>query len=384
MSIKKLFARFLLVSVLVFAISGAAVAEQPKLEIDGEGAILLDVSTGDVLFEQDPHVQWKPASVTKVMTLLLALEAVNEGRVDLEDMVVASEYASSFGGSQLYLEPGEKFSLHEMLIGIAVGSGNDASVAVAEHISGSNEAFVDEMNNKVKELGLENTHFVNTHGLDEDEHYTSAYDMAQISRYAVVNYPEILEYTGMKFHVFREEPLLELFNTNKMLWWFEGTDGLKTGFTSAAKRNLASTVERDGLRLLAVVLGVEAKHGHFRESMKLYQYGFSQFAFNKVADKGEELAEIPVGKGEADSVPVIPARDVGFVIKKGADKEVEIELELPNQVTAPIEKGQKVGEIVVIQEGKEMAREDLVASYSIERGSFWRQLLKVGKKVMLK
>jgi D-alanyl-D-alanine carboxypeptidase (penicillin-binding protein 5/6) len=372
-----------LITAMMFllALTAGVSAEQTNLDLQVEGAILIEANTGQVIYEQDPHTRWAPASVTKVMTMLIALEAVKEGKASLDEIVLASDFACSFGGSQVYLEPGEKFTLHEMLIAIAVGSANDASVAVAEHISGSYEAFVETMNAKARELGLENTNFVNTHGLDDENHYTSAYDMAQVSKYLINNYPEVLEYTGMKFYVFREEPLLELYNTNKLLWWYEGADGLKTGFTSTAKRSLAATVMRDGLRLIGVVMGVEEKHGHFRESMKLYNYGFSQFSFNMLFDKGQEVVQLPVSKGEIDQISVIAQNYVGFIIKKGEKIEPEVVLELPEILAAPLEQGQVVGEIIILHHGQEAAREKLVVPFGVKQASFWKQLLKLTKQI---
>ena len=377
---KKIFCLFLCLT-LFLTISGAAIAEKPSLELKTEGAILIEATTGEVIYEQNPHVQWAPASVTKVMTMLLAIEAVKQGKVSLDDMVLASDFACSFGGSQVYLEPGEKFTLHEMLLAIAVGSANDGSVSVAEHIAGSYESFVKAMNDKAKELGLENTNFVNTHGLDDEQHYTSPYDMVIISRYLINNYPEILDYTGVKMHVFREEPLLELYNTNKLLWWYDGADGLKTGFTSSAKRNLASTVKKDGLRLIAVVMGVEEKHGHFRESIKLYNYGFSQFAFKCLYEEGQEVLTIPVSKGLVDQIGIIAENKVGYVIRKGEKDDGHIVLEVPQILEAPIEKGQVVGQIVVMRDNKEVARGNLVAPHAVEKASYWRQMLKLLSKV---
>jgi len=378
---KKLIILLIPAMMFLFALSAGVSAEPTNLGLQVEGAILIEANTGQVIYEQDPHTRWAPASVTKIMTMLIALEAVNEGKASLDDIVLASDFACSFGGSQVYLEPGEKFTLHEMLIAIAVGSANDASVAVAEHISGSYEAFIETMNAKARELGMENTNFVNTHGLDDENHYTSAYDMAQASKYLINKYPEVLEYTGMKLYVFREEPLLELYNTNKLLWWYEGADGLKTGFTSTAKRNLASTVMRDGLRLIGVVMGVEQKHGHFRESMKLYNYGFSQFSFNMLYDKGQEVVQLPVSKGEIDQISVIAQNPVGFIIKKGEKAEPEVVLELPEILAAPLEQGQAVGEIIILHNGQEVAREKLVVPFGVKRASLWEQIIKLTKEI---
>ncbi len=251
-----------------------------ELNIEGEACILVDGNSGQVLYHHNADKKWFPASITKIMTMVLALEAVEEGRAALEDPVSTSEYASSMGGSQVYLYPGETRTLHEMLIAIAVGSGNDASVAVAEYLGGSNEGFIKMMNEKAQELGMKNTNFVNSHGLHDDNHYTTAEDMAKLSVYALKD-PKMLEYTSIYEYDFRPEPkLLKLWNTNRLLKWYEGCDGLKTGSTEMAKRNLVSTAERNNLRLVGVVLGVGKKNGHFTESMKLLNYGFNQFEFS--------------------------------------------------------------------------------------------------------
>lgn len=358
------------------------VAWAQELSLKAKGALLMDADSGQILYEQDADARWYPASVTKVMTLLLALEAVEEGRARLDDTVIASEYACSFGGSQVWLEPGEKFPLEQMLIAVAVGSANDASVAVAEHIAGSEEAFVEMMNQKAKKLGATNTHFTNPHGLHNDEHYTSARDMALISRYAL-RYPKMLELTAIKEYTFREEPKLVLWNTNKLLWWYPGTDGLKTGTTSEGGRSLASTVERKGLRLIGVVMGVDYAKGHFSESMKLYNYGFARFGFKQFFAPTDIVQHIPVAKGARDSLPVVPARKVGAMVPKGKGEGLVTRIELPQMVTAPVAQGQRVGEVVVLRDNQELSRVDLLAAETVGRGSLLREVGKVWHRVMV-
>lgn len=347
------------------------------LKLDAQGAILMDADSGKILWEQNAHKKWYPASMTKVMTMVLTLEAIKEGRASLNDTVVTSENAASLGGSQVWLEPGEQLSLEKMLIAVAVGSANDASLAIAEHLGGSEESFAKMMNDKAKEIGCQNTHFINSHGLHDDKHYTSPYDMALICRYALKNYPEILNYTSIKEYTFRNKPELVLYNTNKNLWWYPGTDGLKTGTTDAALRNLSSTVKKDGLRLITVVMGVPQRNYHFSESMRLYNWGFAQYTFKNFYKKGDRIATLRVAKGKADKVTVVAGDDVGATVAKGEKKKISLKLALPEILEAPLIQGQKVGEALVMVDGKLLARKELVAAEQVVRGSIWRQIGKV-------
>jgi len=366
-----LVALLLLCLVLPFSFPTQAFAQE--LKVEGKGAVLMDAASGEVLFAQNPDAKWYPASVTKVMTLLLALEAVREGRAGLEDKVVTSEHAAGYGGSQVWLKPKETFTLREMLLAIAVGSANDASVAVAEHLAGSEEAFVEQMNKKARELGATNTHFVNSHGLHDPQHYTTARDMALIARYALEHVPEILTFTSVKEYTFRESPKLVLYNTNKLLWWYPGTLGLKTGTTPEAGRSLVTVADRDGLRLISVVLGVNKPKGHFTESMKLLNYGFARYRWQGYYRSGQKVAEVRVAKGAADRVAALAAGDVGLAVPKDGKAAVEVRLEIPDQVTAPVQAGQPVGAAVIWRDGKEIKRVPLVAAAAVQRASLWQQ-----------
>jgi len=380
--LKRIVITAIVAGLVMFCIVPTALGES-NLNIKGESCILLDGASGQVLYEQSADQKWFPASITKIMTLVLALEAVDQGKVSLNDEVMTSEYAASMGGSQVYLYPGEKRTLHEMLIAIAVGSGNDASVAVGEFISGSNEAFVEEMNEKAKALGMENTHFTNTHGLHDDNHYTTARDMGKLAIYAL-SVPRLLEYTSIYEYDFRPEPKpLKLWNTNRLLKWYDGTDGIKTGYTPQAKRNLVSTVERNGLRLVSVVLGVEAAKGHFTESMKLLNYGFNQFEFSQLFQAGDKVASVPVGKGAFDQLGLVTAKRVGAINKKGEKLELTHRLSVPPYITAPVKKGERIGELVVLKEGQEIEKVDLIACQDIAKGTLIRQFCKVLQQVML-
>lgn len=381
----KRFAALLLTAVFLFSGYSQPVLAQskpPSLTLEAEGAILVDPATGQVLFEQDADKKWYPASMTKIMTMGLVLEALEEGRVSLDDQVVTSEHAAGYGGTQVYLEPGEKFTLEEMLIAISVGSANDASAAVAEFLSGSEEAFAQKMTEKAKELGCTNTNFVNAHGLHDDNHYTTPRDMALIAQWAM-SFPMMKELTSIKEYTFRPEPkLLILYNTNKLLWWYPGTTGLKTGTTSAAKRNLAATAERSGLELLSVVMGVDRKNGHFGETMKLLNWGFASFKYEQFYDQGDVVQEIKVSKGVKDTIPLIASKKVGALLDKHEQAELEVVVELPDSVLAPVEKGQEIGQVRVLNNGVEVNSIPLLAGEEVERSGFWQLFSKSLNRVM--
>ncbi|MDR3289587.1 MAG: D-alanyl-D-alanine carboxypeptidase [Peptococcaceae bacterium] len=351
-----------------------------ELETEAVSAVLMDAASGRIFYEKEAHKEMAPASVTKVMTLLLAAEAIESGRVALTDQVTASEKAAGMGGSQIYLEAGESFSLEEMLIAIAVGSANDACVAVAEHISGSLEAFVEAMNARAQELGLVNTHFMNNNGLPAEGHYTSAYDLAVISR-KTMEYPLIQTLTSIKEYDLRDGEF-KLWNTNKLLWWYEGADGLKTGWTTEADYCLASTVMRDGLRLICVVMGVPQARGHFSESMKIYNYGFAQYAYKLLAPAQEKLGVVQVRKGAAREVAAVTEISLGITTEKGKDKDYWLETKLEPEVVAPVSPGQKLGEAILYQGDAAQWTVNLVAQQPVARLGFLRQISRTVNEVL--
>lgn len=351
-----------------------------ELETEAASAVLMDAASGKILFEKEPDKELPPASVTKIMTLLVAADAINAGRVKLTDKVTASENACKLGGSQIYLEPGETFSLEEMLIAIAVGSANDACVAVAEHISGTHEAFVEEMNKKAQELGLQHSHFVNDYGLPAEGHYTSAYDLAVISR-AALNYPLIRKLTSIKEYDLRGGKF-KLWNTNKLLWWYRGTDGFKTGWTNEAKYCLASTVERDGLRLICVVMGVPQPRGHFAESMKIYNYGFAKYAFKQFSGSQQKQGVVKVRKGKEPEVTAVTEKPLGVTVEKGKDKNFWTETKVNPEVTAPVKEGQKLGEILLFRNDELQSTVNLIAQKGVEKAGFTQQMTQTLKEVI--
>lgn len=345
------------------------------LETTAEAAVLLEPVTGKIVYEKEKDKRLPMASVTKLMTLLLATDAVENGDFKLTDNVVVSENAWEMGGSQIYLEIGEEMSLWDMLTAIGLQSANDACVAVAEHISGSEEAFVEAMNDRAKSLGLENTNFVNCHGLTEDNHYTSAYDLAQILKEGLKN-PLFRKITAMKEYDLRGGAF-KLWNTNKLLWWYEGADAGKTGWTEAAKYCLASSAERNGLRFICVVLGTEQVKSHFSESMKIYDYGFARYKSVNFAEQGAGIGHLKVSKGQSDQVEVQTLDKVSVIVARGEEKGFESSLELPDSVSAPVQKGQEVGSYVVTKNGQEVLRVKLVAGSDVPKASLGQQMRKI-------
>lgn len=368
---------FILIVTIIFSILSISnkVAFAEGLKLNAKGAILIDAETGKVLFEQDADISWYPASMTKTMTLALALEALERGKVKSTDIVKASENACSYGGTQVWLDPRDAFTFEQMLIAIAVGSANDASVAVAEFLSGTEENFVKMMNEKAKELGANNTKFTNSHGLHDENHFTTPADMAKIARYSL-SFPKMLELTSIKHYKFREKPKeLILNNTNKLLWRYPGTDGFKTGTTSQAQRNLVSTVMRDNLRLIGVVMGVDHPGGHFSESIKLLNWGFAQFKYEQFFSKGQVVASAKVSKGKSLAVPLIAAKNIGIVVSKdNIDPKIDSKVKIPSYVSAPIKKGDTLGIVEVWQNGKIESTIDLLAAESVEKASLFNIL----------
>lgn len=370
---------FILTLALVFGNLGVvlgapttAPTQGAELQTEAASAILMDAKSGRILFEKEANKELAPASVTKLMTMLVAADAIEAGRVKLTDKVTASENACSLGGSQIYLEPGETFSLEEMLIAIAVGSANDACVAVAEQISGTHEAFVNEMNKKAKDLGCKNTHFANAYGLPAEGHYTSAYDLAVMGR-AALEYPLVKKLTAIKEYDLRDGKF-KLWNTNKLLWWYQGADGFKTGWTNEAKYCLASTVERDGLRLIAVVMGVPEVRGHFAESMKIYNYGFAKYAHKEFAPAAQKQGVVQVRKGTENEVVAVTEQALGVTVEKGKDKNIWVETKLNPDVEAPIQQGQKLGEVLLYRDNELLNQVNLVAEKPIAKAGLYQQM----------
>lgn len=351
-----------------------------ELKIESESAVLIEAQSGEVLFEKAPHARKAPASITKIMTLVLAIEAVNSGKISMDDEVSASENAWDLGGSEVYTEPGETFKLSEWLKAMVVGSANDAAVVVAEHVAGTEEQFVQLMNQKAQGLGMKNTKFVNCHGLDDPDHYTTAYDIALLSRYAV-SVPGVLELTKIYHDKFREGKF-DLYNPNKLLVFYPGCDGLKTGSTSKAGFCLAATAKRGNTRLIAVVMGAPSSQARFNDATKLLNYGFANYTVVWFADRQSQLVSVPVSKGVKQSVSVAPASELAVTVKKGQENSVSVKYDLPQVVQAPVKKGQKIGEAVLLKGKEEVKRVDLIASEDVGANTLIGVFMKVLRKLI--
>ena len=362
--------------IIYFAFCGPALADGEELGLECESALLLD-SAGQVLYEQDADRKCYPASVTKIMTMVLILEAVNDGTISLDDVVTVSQEAGDMGGSQVYLYPGEQRTVDEMLVAIAVGSGNDAAYAMAEFVGGTYGNFIEMMNDKAADLGMENTHFVNPHGLHDDDHYTTAADLGKLALYAA-DLPGLLDYTSIYEYEFRPEPdLLTLWNTNRLLKWYDGTIGMKTGYTQEAGRNLVAVAERDGLRLISVVLGCSERQGHFRESMDLLNYGFNSFRREVIYEKGQTVTSVPVSKGSVDSVELVTATEAGYTCRKNETAEITETVTVQDYLTAPVRQGDVGGTLTVYKDGQLLQTVDLVAAAEVPRGGLFRTVKKL-------
>lgn len=350
--------------------SAEETSNSTDLALESGGAILIEQKTGQVLYEHNMHEQLRPASVTKVMSILLIMEALDSGQIALTDKVPCTEDAAGMGGSQIWLEVGEELTVDEMLKAICVVSANDCTVAMADYLCGSQEAFVDKMNQRAKELGMNDTTFKNCHGIDEDGHVTSAYDIALMSRELLNNHPTILNYTTIWMDTLRNGES-ELVNTNKLIRNYKGATGLKTGSTSVALYNLSASATRDNMSLIAVIMKAPSTKVRFAEAQKLLDYGFSNYQYKDLATRDTVLKEADVNKGVNSKVNLVLESDVGLLLKKGDDKNIEQTVNISENLTAPIYEGQKVGEVVYTLNGEEVGRSNVVAETTVEKKTFF-------------
>ena len=339
-----------------------------ELKVAGKSAVLMDVATGTVLYESDPHQRLAPASVTKVMTMLLIMEAVDSGKIAMTDMVTASENAAAKGGSQVYLKVGETMSVSDMLKCIAVSSANDCACAMAEHIAGSEEAFTALMNTRAKELGMQDTNFVNCTGLDDGEnagdHKTSAYDIALMSRQLLKEHPGIREFTTIWMDTIRGGSF-GLSNTNKLIRFYPGATGLKTGFTSGAGYCLSATAERDGLELIAVVMGADTAQNRNAACKQLLDHGFANYAL--ITPELTEVPDVPVTLGKAPGVSLRLGSDGQLLIDKSQKNSVTTHLLLEERAAAPVSQGQRLGTLQLRVGDQLLSEVPLVAAEPVER-----------------
>lgn len=364
---------FFMIFSIVAEPTSAAEKKTPELSDDSLSAILIERDTGSILYEKNIHEKLPPASMTKIMTMLLIMEAIDKGQLSFDEKVMTSERAASMGGSQIFLEPGEEMTVKELLMAVAVVSANDASVALAEKVAGSEESFIEMMNERVQSLGLENTHFVNTTGLPAKDHYSTSYDMAIMAK-ELLKYEEITEFTKLYESYLREntDKKFWLVNTNKLVKFYPGVDGLKTGFTNEAKYCLTATAKKDDMRVIAVVFGAPTSKSRNAQVAKMLDYSFSQYATHPIYEKGEALGEVKVSKGKMKKLKAVTGEPISVLTKKGEKiDDLQKEITFNDHIKAPIKKGDPIGK-VTIKKGEEVLVEaPLTAIENVNRASWW-------------
>lgn len=369
------------ITAFMLALSFAAVPvnveaqDNAALDVNGRSALLMEVSTGKVLYEKNADEALPPASVTKIMTLLIIYDSVSLGKIKWDDTVSVSEHAASMGGSQIFLEPGEKQTVADLTKSIAIASANDAAVAMAEFIGGSEDSFVSLMNERAKNLGMKNAVFKNACGLDTDGHVMSARDIALMSRELMLNYPEVTKYTTtwqdtITHTTKKGSSEFGLTNTNKLIKQYADATGLKTGSTGKALYCLSGSAKRDGMELIAVIMAAPDPKVRFKEVMKMLDYGFANYAIKQGEAEGTKKGEVTVYKGAADKVDAVIKGSVSVLTAKGESAELESKAELCEAVNAPVKKNDKLGTLVYFSGGKEVGRCDLVAAEDVEKAGF--------------
>ena len=345
--------------------------EVQPFDINSKSALLMDAGTGTVLYEKNAHQQLPPASVTKIMTMLLVMEAIDSNKITLNDKVIISERASKMGGTQLYLEPGETKTVEELMKGVAIRSANDASLALGEYIAGTEELFIQQMNNRAKELGMENTTFVNTNGLPVEGHLTTAYDIALMSR-ELLKHKDVHKWltTWMDSVVVgKKQSEQSLVNTNKLINTYQGANGIKTGYTSEALHCVSASASRGNTTFIAVIMAAPTSPIRFSEASKLLDYGFANYSTVEIVKKDKDIGSVILNKGKKTHVDIVAKDDLNALVKKGAEASVEKEIVIPESMNAPILQGDKIGEIISKIDGKEIGRIDIVSKESVENAS---------------
>jgi len=366
--------------VLFISIIPFSALAETDLKIDAKSALLMDVNTGEIIYSLNEHDRLSPASITKIMTMLLGIEAVEAGRISLDDKVVVTEHASRMGGSQVYLESGETQLVEELFRAIAIRSANDASVALAEYISGSEDAFVDLMNKRAGSLGMKNTFFSNASGLPDSNHYTSSYDVALMSR-ELLKHPVVSEWLTTYIYDMKvgknKSSTQTMVNTNRLIKEYEGTTGIKTGSTNEAGFCLSASAKRGNLELIAVVMGSRSSQVRFGESKRMLDYGFANYESLSIGKKGEIVATIPVEKGKIREVDIMLSRDSFVLLPKGEKGKVSRELLLPEIIKEALTAGEEIGELIISLDGSEVDRIKLVTKSDIEKANIFNMMNRV-------
>src|SRR5690625_174347 len=355
-----------------------------QLTTEVKSAILLERDTGEILFDENADKKLPPASMTKVMTLLLIMEALDTGMLELDEVVTVSERASSMGGSQVFLSAGEEMTVNDLLKGVAIASGNDASVALAERISGSEEEFVKKMNDKVKELGLENTHFENSSGLPADNHYSTSHDMAIIAK-ELLKYESITDYTSVYDDYLRKGKDNEfwLVNTNKLVKFYPGVDGLKTGFTNEAMYCLTATAKKNDMRVITVVMGAETAKERNATVSQLLDYAFNHFNTVKLYEKDEQITRLELLKAEDKDINIVTSESISTIHKKGDESPaITTTIKLEEDIQLPLKKGDQVGLLTVKDENKVILKSPLIIDANANQASYLTLIKKVAQNLV--
>ena len=369
--------------IMFFSVITVVKADEVDLAKNAKSAILIEASTGEIMWEKNAHEKLAPASMTKMMSMLLVVESIDKGNLKWDQMITVSENASKMGGSQILLETGEQMSVEDLFKGVAVASGNDAVVALGEAIGGSEEMFVKMMNDRAKELGLTETNFKNPHGLDEENHYSSAHDMAMIGK-ELVKHKKVLEYTGIYEDYLRKGTSKEfwLVNTNKLVRFFKGVDGLKTGYTDTAGYCLTATIEKDGMRLISVVMGEPEATTRSSETTGLINYGFSMYSLEKMLTTSSNLGNAKVYQGENEYVTLQPLKDVSILNNKNKEKRnVTYTLDIKT-IKAPEKKGEIVVKLNVIENGKTIDKIDVTVKENVKKATLIKMYLRNLKNIL--
>lgn len=375
--------KFFMLSIIFMFIPLTIKAETVDLAPNATSAIIIEASTGTIIYNKNEHEKLAPASMTKMMGLLLIMEQIEKGNLKWDEKVTASANASSMGGSQIFLETGEQMTVEELVKGISIASGNDAMVAMAERIAGTEEAFVELMNKKASELGLKNTNFKNCTGLDTENHYSSANDMALIAK-ELVKHDKILEFSGTYEDYIREgtDKSFWLVNTNKLVRFYQGVDGLKTGYTTTAGYCLTATAKKDGMRIITVVMNEPNSNTRNSETTAMLDYGFNIYGMEQLLNKDNVLGKIKVDLGEKEYVEVVPKEEVNILNNKNSNKRnVTYKVEL-NDVKAPIAKGDTVGKINVIENNKTIMTVDVTVKEDIDKANIFISYLRNLKNIV--
>ncbi|MST99918.1 D-alanyl-D-alanine carboxypeptidase family protein [Tissierella pigra] len=368
---KKLISAILLLLILITSIPSEIYAVE-DLKINAKSAVLMDINTGAVLYKLNEDEKLAPASITKIMTMVLGMEALSKGKITLDDKVMVSEYAAGMGGSQVFLEAGETQTVENLFKAIVIRSANDASVALAEHISGSEDIFVKMMNQKANELGMRNTQFYNCSGLPHNEHHTSAYDVALMSK-ELLKYEKVHEWLTIYMEDLtvgkNKNSIQTMVNTNRLIKEYDGTTGVKTGSTNEAGFCVSGSAKKGNLELVAVVMGATDSKTRFNEAKRMLDYGFANYDSAEIGKKGDILATIPVEKGKLEEVDIMLSKDSYVLLPKGKKGNIEKETVLPDILHAPILAGDEIGELIIKIDGKEMDRIKLVSKSDVEKAN---------------